>query len=132
MAVSIDDIAWARQALADGRSMSFIASVLEMPERRAQKFLFRTADANLEHELREPAATPEPAPQPSFRTRPLKLPDADMPPPRRRRVLRRQFARHWDMIWFLRAQHMSGRVLRSIYGAEALIWSVGGGIDAEI
>lgn len=52
--------------------------------------------------------------------------------PRRKTVLRRQFARHWSMIWFLRGQGMSGRRLRDIYGAEALIWAVGGGIDTEI
>lgn len=51
---------------------------------------------------------------------------------RRRRRLRRFFAKHWDMIWFLRRCGMSGRTLREIYGAELLIWSVGGGIDPEI
>lgn len=53
-------------------------------------------------------------------------------PSRRKASLRRQFARHWDMIWHLRKCGMAGRTLRQIYGDAALIWSVGGGIDAEI
>lgn len=56
----------------------------------------------------------------------------------RRQIARRRFllglrhARHWDMIWFLTAQHMKGRTIRNIYGAECLIWARGGGIDVEI
>lgn len=51
---------------------------------------------------------------------------------RRKALLRRRYARHWDMIWYLRSRHMSGRTLRAIYGDECLIWSVGGGIDGEV
>lgn len=51
---------------------------------------------------------------------------------KRRRCLRRQFSRHWAMIWFLRGQGMIGRRLRAIYGPDALIWAAGGGIDAEV
>lgn len=51
---------------------------------------------------------------------------------RRTRLLRRRFARHWDMIAFLRGQGMRGRTIRGIYGAETLIWTAGGGIDASI
>lgn len=36
------------------------------------------------------------------------------------------------MIWHLRECGMRGRTLRSIYGDEALIWSVGGGIDVGL
>lgn len=51
---------------------------------------------------------------------------------RRRRSLRRQFSRHWDMIWFQRRRGMSGRRLRAIYGDECLIWTVGGGFNLDI
>lgn len=51
---------------------------------------------------------------------------------RRKRCLRRRFARYWDMIWFQRSRGMCGRTLRQIYGADVLIWAAGGGIDPDI
>ncbi|MDE2106188.1 MAG: hypothetical protein KGL39_53710 [Patescibacteria group bacterium] len=51
---------------------------------------------------------------------------------RRRFLLSCRFSRHWDAIWFHTRRHMRGRTLRSIYGADCLIWARGGGIDWAI
>ena len=130
MSLAHSDIEWAKQALADGRSLSFVASVLETTERNARKLAFAA------NESRARAAHPFQAPELEAEVKPRGQRAAPMAAPmsadRRKRLLRRQFAKHWDMIWFLRSKHMSGRKLREIYGADALIWSVGGGIDVSI
>lgn len=132
MTASAEDIAWARQALADGRSMAYIASVLEMSERKAQRALF-SANPEARRVFGNGAPADELS-EPPRRTAGRKADPIGIatPPDRRRALLRRRFAKHWDMIWFQRARGMCGRTLRQIYGAETLIWSVGGGIDEGI
>lgn len=128
MTVQQSDIEWARQAMRDGRSLSYIASVLELSEKKARSAIFSTDKVARPVSYRRP--TPEASPHP-FRS-PDPYVQLEVIPNQRRSLLRRRYALCWDMIWFLRAKHMSGRTLRNIYGAEALIWSVGGGIDVEI
>lgn len=118
---SREDIEWAAQAMREGRSLSYIASVLEVTEKRAKRLAFEGREAN----------NPKPASlRQTFKER-LEEP-ALAPAELRKALLRRRFAKHWNMIWFLRARRMSGRAIRKIYGSETLIWSVGGGIDDEI
>jgi hypothetical protein len=141
---SREDIAWAKKALTDGRSMAYVASVLEMSERKTRSAVFGLGrDAQREFRAKiegfAEIADREDNPRGPGRPKQDDVPrlrrtagDTDKPPERRRALLRRRFARHWDMIWFLRRCGMAGRTLRRIYGAECLIWSVGGGIDAAL
>lgn len=141
---SADDIEWAARAYNDRRPLDFIASVLGVKEKAAFRLIKIFNKANrwntaqpMMSEAREEAerafARATEKPEKRGPGRPPRVEPAEEPKPERRRfLLSARHARHWDMIWFLRSERMSGRSLRKIYGDECLIWSVGGGIDVEI
>ncbi len=149
-----ENIEWAAKAYADGRSLDFIASVLEVKPQKALRLIrdFR-GGVSVQRQVAERTfnaivvAPVERRAQPNFILIDEEGQFSDRPQTdaqalamaieardlrRRRFLLLCRFARHWDMIWFLRRCRMSGRAIRKIYGAETLIWSVGGGINTEI
>ncbi len=133
MTASRDDIAWASQAMKSGQSLEYIASVLETSQKNARRLIRNFENpkkTRSERDALERANTKRVKPGEKIVLNPEDV--VVEVRNRRQAVLRRRFAKHWNMIWFLRERHMSGRTLRNIYGPECLIWSVGGGIDARI
>lgn len=149
MSLSPDAIKWASDSLAAGRSLDFVASVLETKPRHVTAavrdhnagvvldgpYVWRVSESDTssarakaerlfgggDHEPEQLRRGPKPQP-------------IEAPPERDRRrfLLAQRFAKHWDMIWYCLGRGMRGRTVRAIYGADCLVWTRGGGIDAEI
>lgn len=155
--LSPETIEWASKALSDGRSLEFVASVMEVRPKRAQTIIDvhqrkrAPVDVDGPHVWRASendvsaararaervfSGEQDAADEPTTRRpgRP-KAPEAGADSTlreRRKFLLAARFARHWDMIWYCLGRGMRGRTVRSIYGAECLIWARGGGINVEV
>lgn len=151
--IATDDLTWAEQAAADGRSLEFIAGVLGVTTRKLPPVVKKRAKANADLSAKTvwhaeahndiararaeklfAKAEPETEKEPDIAA-PWARPPALAPEERRDRrrfLLACRFARHWPMYWFLRGKGMRGRTLRSIYGSECVIRMVGGGVDDHV
>ena len=154
--LTAEDIAWAADSIRHGRRVDFVASVLGVAPRKVYAAIKKhkplkvkappavkeiKSEARLAAERAFEAMTAQDEIDAAIAAaKPGRKPTQDKEDAaaaaraqrRRRFKLLQRYCRHWDMIWFLTRERMSGKSLRCIYGAETLQWARGGGIDYRI